>query len=84
MERSPKALKFPATSNEMKEAGYVYDNDGVCRGCQRPIEWWITPAGKKMPISVLKTATIHVASGDVRQPHFTDCEKVSDFRRPKS
>jgi hypothetical protein len=64
-------MKWPATSDEMKAAGYVYDNDAACRGCGEPIEWWITPKGKKMPIRVKRTATIQHATADVREPHFT-------------
>jgi len=41
-------MKFPATSNELRAAGYEYDNDANCRGCGARIEWWITPNGKKM------------------------------------
>lgn len=74
-------MKFPATSNELRAAGYEYDNDGVCRGCGAPLEWWITPGGKKMPLVVIKTATIKHATDDVRQPHFSDCPAAQDFRR---
>jgi hypothetical protein len=74
-------MKFPATSDELKAAGYEYDNDANCRGCGAKIEWWITPKGKKMPMSVTSTATIQHATGDVRQPHFSDCPNVADFRK---
>lgn len=74
-------MKFPATSDELKNNGWEYDNDSTCRGCQAPIEWWISPKRKKMPMSVVKTATIHQASLEMRQPHFADCPNASDFRK---
>jgi hypothetical protein len=74
-------MNWPATSDEMKAAGYEYDNDAFCRGCGEPIEWWITPKGKKMPVVVKKTATVQRATAEVREPHFADCVKVGDFRR---
>ena len=77
-------MKFPATSEEMKAAGYEYTNEGFCRGCGEQIEWWITPKGKRMPITVKSTATITRASGDVREPHWASCPKAEDFRKAKA
>lgn len=74
-------IKWPATSDELKKAGYVYDTDGVCRGCQSPIEWWITPAGKKMPISVQKAGDVLFNSAEVRVSHFANCPEAKTFRR---
>jgi hypothetical protein len=74
-------MKFPATSDQLKAEGYVYDNDANCRGCGEPIEWWITPKGKKMPMTVKKTATILHATADVREPHWASCPKSGDFRK---
>ena len=82
------ALKWPVTSDELKAAGYEYDGDATCRGCQAPIEFWITPNWKKMPMSILKTsdrnssiAAMMKDPGDKRQPHFIDCENAADFRK---
>ena len=74
-------MKFPATAEQLKASGYEYDNDARCRGCGEAIEWWITPAGKKMPMTVVCTATIHRATGDVREPHWASCPAAGDFRR---
>jgi hypothetical protein len=73
-------VKFPATADELRASGYDYDNDSFCRGCHAPIEWWITPNGKKMPMIVESTATILKASGDVRKPHWADCPNAKDFK----
>jgi len=75
------SVKFPATSDELKAAGYEYSNDANCRGCGEKIEWWITPADKKMPMTVRSTATIQHATGDVREPHWSTCPNASYFRK---
>ena len=75
-------MKYPTNSNALKNAGFMYDNDALCRGCGAKIEWWITPGGKKIPMSAVIVGTL--AGGDraeMLQPHFTDCPNVSDFRR---
>jgi len=74
-------MKWPATSNEMRAAGYEYDNDSNCRGCGQFIEWWISPKGTKMPISVLRSPHPLKSNEETRQPHFIDCSKAKDFRR---
>ena len=81
MDEKRTALKWPATSDEMKAAGYEYDNDSTCRGCEAPIEWWITPAGKKMPITVKKAGNVLLFSGEVREPHWASCPNAKDFKR---
>ena len=82
------ALKWPVTSDELKAAGYEYSDDGTCRGCQAPIEWWLTRGGKKMPMSILRASDRAVGikammkdPGDKRQPHFIDCPEVGKFRK---
>lgn len=75
-------MNFPATSNELRAAGYEYDNESTCRGCGETIEWWITPKGNKMPMSVQrKSADVLHSSEEVRVSHFQTCPKAGDFRR---
>jgi anti-sigma factor RsiW len=78
----------PMTSDQLVAAGYHYDGDGTCRGCQAPIEWWITPGGKKMPMTVIAASdrsksikAMMKDSGDLRQSHFADCPEATKFRR---
>ena len=73
-------MKFPATTNELRDACYEYDNDATCRGCGVKREWWITPAGKKMPMSILPPENILKSNEEHRQPHFVDCPNAADFR----
>lgn len=65
-------MSFPKTLSEMTAAGYKHNGLGQCRGCNADIEWWITPAGKKIPMNH-GTAT----------PHWTECKNADDFRKPK-
>jgi len=74
-------MKFPATAVDLKAAGYEYSNDASCRGCGAPIEWWITPNNKKIPITVSNNSTITHAESDMRTPHWADCPEAESFRR---
>ena len=44
-------MAFPTTLNEMKQRGYSFQDDAVCRGCGEDIEWYKTPNGKKIPMN---------------------------------
>jgi len=79
--QKPPAIKFPATSDQLKAAGYEYDSDSTCRGCGAFMEFWITPNGKKMPISIVKVGDPLKTSAELRQPHFSDCPEAKSFRR---
>lgn len=70
-------MAFPKTFEEMKAAGYVFDNDATCRGCGDDIEWWITPAGKKLPMNPMSSGWSPATS------HFTTCSDVDSFRKGK-
>jgi hypothetical protein len=76
-------MNFPATSDELRKGGYEYSNDARCSGCHEPIEWWLTPAGKKMPMTVQKAGDVLKASGEIRVPHWGICPNASDFRKNK-
>jgi hypothetical protein len=45
-------VAIPTNREDLVSMGYVFDNEAFCRGCGAAIEWWITPKGKKMPMSV--------------------------------
>lgn len=69
-------MPFPKTFSALKAAGYVFQNDGRCRGCQRDLEWWRTPSGRKMPFDPMD------ASKDESPavPHHATCPNVEEFR----
>jgi hypothetical protein len=68
-------MAFPKTFDEMKSAGYKFSNDANCRGCGDEIEWWETPAGKKLPMNPM-TAGISPAIS-----HWSTCSDAPSFRR---
>jgi len=68
-------MPFPRDVHEMKAQGYVFDNDGLCRGCGSPIEWWKTPAGKSMPMDPMNAGT------DKAMPHWKTCSDAASFRK---
>ena len=68
-------MAFPKTLNEMKSAGYRFDNDAECRGCGDDIEWWETPNRKKIPMNPM-------TSGDSQAiAHWATCEVCASFRK---
>lgn len=63
--------------DELRAAGYRYDNDAACRGCGDPIEWWITPNDKKIPMNSMNKGT------DAAVAHWSVCSDADSFRKKK-
>ena len=78
-------MALPQTKQGLEDAGYVFDGESTCRGCGVPIEWWITPNDKKMPMIVkeVKKSSGVFAPGValIRVPHWSDCPEATSFRR---
>ena len=75
-------LKWPVTSTQtLTDAGYECEGESRCTGCGELIEWWITPIGKKMPVTVRKAENVLFNSGDVREAHFATCIAADQFRK---
>lgn len=70
-------MPFPKTSDELKAAGYSFDNDATCRGCGADIEWWTTPSGKRMPMDPMDRGTSEARS------HWSTCPDAPSFRKGK-
>ena len=68
-------MPFPRTLNELKAAGYVWDNDADCRGCGDPIMWFRTPSGKKIPMNPMS------AGSDSATAHWSTCTEQDQFRK---
>lgn len=68
-----KNMGFPKTLEEMTAQGYKHEGTANCRACNAPLEWWLTPKGKKIPMDH-GTATAH----------WSTCPNAQDFRRPKA
>lgn len=47
-----KTIRDPLTRKELDRMGYKWVSIGECRGCHARIEWWSTPSGAKMPMTV--------------------------------
>lgn len=84
-------MPLPERKADLEAMGYLFDNEARCGGCEAEIEWWITPTGKKMPMSVIALdaqgqkvvnpiAPVHEY---VRRPHWSDCPNADDFRKKK-
>lgn len=68
-------MAFPKTLNEMKAAGYKFENSAACKGCGEDIEWWTTPTGKKIPMN-------EMTSGDSSATaHWATCSEADSFRK---
>lgn len=67
-------MPFPRNADEMKTAGYVFDNDASCRGCGDEIEWWKTPTGKNIPMNPMTSGSSPAIS------HWSTCTDAPSFR----
>jgi len=81
-----KGARIPEKKQDLEAAGYVFDNDARCRGCGAAIDWWITPRGKKMPMTVKEVkderkGAFAPVEEFIRVPHWTDCPNAGDFRK---
>lgn len=74
-------MNWPASSDAMKAEGWEYDNDSTCRGCHLPIEWWISPAGKKTPVDVIPPVNPLKNNAELRDLHFKSCTERDRFKK---
>lgn len=79
-------MAIPDKKEDLEAMGYMFDNEAKCRGCGATIEWWITPRGKKMPMSVREVkddqkGVFAPVERFARIPHWTDCPNAADFRK---
>ena len=69
-------MPFPQTLDELRAAGYRFEGHAHCRGCNRVIEWWVTPHGKRMPMDVTDSGKA--------EAHWATCPKVDQFRKVRA
>ena len=78
---------IPESKKDLDSMGYVFDNEAHCRGCGEPIEWWITPRGKKMPMTVQEVRERDSPIAPIKEyrrvPHWGVCPNAADFRKAK-
>ena len=78
-------MPIPGKKSDLEAMGYVFDNEAKCRGCGAEIEWWITPKGKSMPMSVQEIRETDSPISPLKEyrrvPHWSDCPNAGDFRK---
>lgn len=65
-------MRWPATPDEIRAAGYEYDQASQCKACSRRIHWAWTPNRKRMPLDRLSDGRL--------QPHWATCEYAERFK----
>jgi hypothetical protein len=71
-------ITWPASPAGLRELGYTQSNRTRCSApaCNREIEWWITPAKRRMPLE-------HDPQTGLLLPHWATCPEARQFRRAK-
>jgi hypothetical protein len=88
---------LPTSKEGLEAAGYLFDNEGYCRACHAPIEWWICPpkrradgemSSAKMPMDVVPVRDGQGFFAPVKEwkriPHWASCSHAKDFRRSRT
>jgi len=77
-------MPLPTKREDLISAGYEFDNEGRCRRCGALVEWWITPNGKRMPMSVKEVRERDSPIAPIKEyqriPHWADCPNAKDFK----
>lgn len=68
-------MPFPKTRDEMVAQGYKFSNHGQCKACKEQLEWWETPAGKRMPFNLMQDGSSEAVT------HFRTCPNADQFRK---
>lgn len=68
-------MAFPTHKSDLIPAGYRFEKLGRCRGCGADIEWWFTPALKRIPMNPMASPQVEAVS------HFATCPTADRFRR---
>lgn len=67
--------KNPKDRMELLRRGFHFVGSSECSGCNKRIEWWDTPKGKKAPYNAMPLDTSPALS------HFVTCTNANHFRR---
>lgn len=46
-------MAIPDTRDGLESVDYQYSGSSTCRRCGTEIQWFVTPKGKRMPMSVV-------------------------------
>ena len=70
-------MRPPNTREKLEEAGYSRRCFTRCQGCNRPMEFWITPAKKTAPFDPMPEPESPAVS------HFATCPEADRFTKGK-
>lgn len=70
-------MSFPKNRAEMLTQGYTPAGRDRCRSCSVVIEFWITPAKRRIPMNVMPEDSSQAVS------HYATCPEPERFRRRK-
>lgn len=68
---------FPKNSTELKFRGYTKSGNTHCQACGAPIEFWVTPTGKRIPINAMPELLTPAIA------HWSTCTDPNRFRKAK-
>jgi len=71
-------MPFLGTLAQMIAEGYRRSSYTKCRGCSRPMEWWLTPNKKRIPMDPMDLPDSPAIS------HFATCPESSRFKKEPS
>lgn len=81
-------MAIPEKREDLISAGYEFTGESRCKGCGEYIEWYVTPHGKRMPMTVQDVKDESKIFPQpilrtIRVPHWQVCPNAEDFRKPK-
>jgi hypothetical protein len=68
-------MPFPKDREAMEKQGYRREFYSRCRGCHAAMEWWYSPAGKRLPMDPMEHPDTPAIS------HFATCPEAQKFRK---
>lgn len=81
------SMHWPASSSDLRRAGWQFAGWGECRACHRRIAWAKTASARLTPLNAATAAqpqgSLFCGPRYEFTPHFADCPAAAKFRRPK-
>jgi hypothetical protein len=74
-------VAIPDNRDDLEKLGYKYTGSSACRGCGADMQWFLTPRGKKMPLSAIPGTEDD--DSQKLQVHWEVCPEKDKFRSGK-
>jgi len=71
---------MPETRKTLEDAGYAYESNGFCEGCDEPVEFWYDSTGLRTPISILQITESDGSKKERSINHFAICRAARRIR----